>query len=63
MGSLMACVCRTIDYIVGVAKEKSERQEFSMLSVHSNQCLIQKFIFNVDSWNDIKSRQANDYKT
>ena len=49
MGSLTACFCRTIEYIFGVAKEKSKRQEFSMSSVHSNPCLIHKFISNIDS--------------
>jgi hypothetical protein len=63
MGSLTACVSRTNEYIVGVAKEKSERREFSMPSVHSNQCLMHQFIFPVDSWNDSKRRQPNHYKT
>jgi len=35
MGSLTAYVSCTNEYIVGVAKEKSERREFSMPSVHS----------------------------
>jgi hypothetical protein len=63
IGSPAACVRCTIQHIVGVCKEKSDRREFFAPSVRRNQRCIDKFIAPGDCWNVSKGRRPNCHKT